>query len=368
MDQLRGMDGQNISRTFGFKPNLVLRAVKNFYYRNQQQQRPGGVFPREGQQLQQQLPNTNLGMPQPPNMMPQPQLNDRKMNKRQSPQQQFNPQLQNKPQTNPQLPVPNNINQENPTQPAQHQQLVPGVNAGAAAVPVPVPNQPHAKQYSNLAINDPSLLNQPLYFNQMNMYNSDASVYDMYASMGGINFDNLGISSKMPLDEMFLLNAAIIIDKYELRNGNVFILKTFPRYYDKSLLMLLQDNDVPGLAQNLNFWITRATQSFRNGDENLKNALNTYSPNTYFLPIDSALNRFTDRERLNNNSFLFDVLFRSHRVSNRILFDYYMDDKSRGGYFTDTGLPVSTRHKRVNGVEESKTFCFIFKFFALEDD
>jgi hypothetical protein len=89
------------------------------------------------------------------------------------------------------------------------------------------------------------------------------------------------------------------------------------------------------------------------GDETLRNALNAFGPNTYFLPTDQAFNRFTDRDRLNNNSFLFDVLFRSHRVSYMILFDYYLGDTTMN-YFTDTRLPVVTRHRRINGQDDSK--------------
>ncbi|CAF0733711.1 unnamed protein product [Brachionus calyciflorus] len=180
---------------------------------------------------------------------------------------------------------------------------------------------------------------------------NDSSAFDMYSqinpNLAQSVSSNSPISSKLPYDEVFLLNNALILDMFELTNGIVYLINAYPRFYDKSLLVLLNDNDVNGLGQNLNYWIARAAQSFRLGDENLKNALNAYGPNTYFLPIDSALNKFNDREKLNNNSFLFDQLFKSHRVSNRILFDYYLDESSPV-ILTDTGLPVNTKHYRVN--------------------
>jgi uncharacterized surface protein with fasciclin (FAS1) repeats len=98
------------------------------------------------------------------------------------------------------------------------------------------------------------------------------------------------------------------------------------------------------------FWVQQAQTSFQRGDENLRNALNAYGPNTYFLPIDSATRAFSEKQMLNNATYLFDVIFRSHRISNQLLFDYYLDD-SRKTYYTDTGLPVSTKHRRINGQE-----------------
>ena len=96
------------------------------------------------------------------------------------------------------------------------------------------------------------------------------------------------------------------------------------------------------------FWINRAEQSFKEGNENLRNALNAYGPNTFFLPVDTAFNKFPNRDLLNNNSYLVDVLLKSHRVSNLNLFDYYLDDPSVT-YYTDSQLPVSASHRYVDG-------------------
>ena len=105
----------------------------------------------------------------------------------------------------------------------------------------------------------------------------------------------------------------------------------------------------------------------RLGDETLSNALNAYGPNTYFLPTDQAFQQFTYRANLSNASFVYDVLFKAHRVSSQILFDYYLDDTAVT-YYTDyisptsqgssssgvnsRQLPVSTVHRIVNGKED----------------
>lgn len=259
LDSLRQLNGQNISKTLGYKPRLVLRTVRNFYLSNKK---------------------------------------DTKRKKRQ-------------------------------------------------AVYPPVSFQTTS---STFAPNLPNSLSANSF-----VQTNDSSAYDMYAqkypNLSQDVASNSPISAKLPYDEVFLLNNALVIDMFELSNGIVYLINSYPRFYDKSLLFLITDNDVNGLGQNLNYWIARAAQSYRLGDENLKNALNAYGPNTYFLPVDSALNKFNDRDKLNNNTFLFDQLFKSHRVSNRILFDYYLDDFTPTVY-TDTGLPVVTKHTRVNNQDQ----------------
>lgn len=103
------------------------------------------------------------------------------------------------------------------------------------------------------------------------------------------------------------------------------------------------------------------------GDESLSNALNAFGPNTYFLPTDQAFQTFTYRANLSNSSFVVDVLFKAHRVSGQILFDYYLDETAQT-YYTDympgiyqggasnTNMqqryPVSTVHRIINGKED----------------
>lgn len=86
-------------------------------------------------------------------------------------------------------------------------------------------------------------------------------------------------------------------------------------------------------------------------DESLKDALSVYGPNTYFIPIDQAMNAFGSGS-FTNNKYLMDILFRTHRVSNLALFDYYLTDQA-SNYYTDTGLPVDTTFSRVNGQDQS---------------
>jgi len=103
------------------------------------------------------------------------------------------------------------------------------------------------------------------------------------------------------------------------------------------------------------------------GDESLSNALNAFGPNTYFLPTDQAFQTFSYRANLSNSSFVVDVLFKAHRVTGQILFDYYLDDTAQT-YYTDympgiyqgstsntnmqQRFPVSTVHRIINGKED----------------
>ena len=40
------------------------------------------------------------------------------------------------------------------------------------------------------------------------------------------------------------------MDKIDLSNGIVYMISAFPRYYEKSIYMLLKDNSITGLSQN----------------------------------------------------------------------------------------------------------------------
>ena len=98
----------------------------------------------------------------------------------------------------------------------------------------------------------------------------DMSIYEIYSQMyGGLSSTYTGpsISPKLPMDELFLINNAIILDKFECTNGIVYIIDSYPQYYDKSLYLLAKDNSVAGLAPNINLWINRADQSFQRGDD-----------------------------------------------------------------------------------------------------
>lgn len=178
---------------------------------------------------------------------------------------------------------------------------------------------------------------------------SELNMYEQYEEIYGKQptYQGPPISPKLPQDELYLINNAIILDRFELTNGIVYFIDAYPQYYDKSLYVLSKDNEVNGLRQNINSWINKADQSFTQGNENLKNALNAYGPNTFFLPTDQSFNKFTDRQLLNNDTFLVDMVLKSHRISNQILFDYYLDNP-KVTYMTDANLPVSTRHRYLN--------------------
>lgn len=352
-----------MTKTFGFKPNLVIRVVKNFYSRQHDAaQLKSKVQPNFNQQ-QQQMNQMN---PQQPNMyqQQQQQLNSNPNN------MNMNPQMATQPKKFPRqvtpYPYPGQTTYR-PYGPMRQQDsmmstMYPGMSTsyypgmptqsyfpGQQSTPSYYPGQSTPQYYPGQST--------PIMPQTNNMpYNpqSDMSIYDIYSQMYGgqsSTYTGPSISPKLPMDELFLINNAIILDKFECTNGIVYVLNAYPRYFDKGLLSLLQTGEVNGLSQNLNFWITRASQSFRLGDENLKNALNAFGPNTFFLPTDQAFTKYNDRDKLNNASFLFEYIFRSHRISNQNLFDYYLDDPSTT-YFTDTGLPVSTRHRRVNGMDE----------------
>lgn len=190
--------------------------------------------------------------------------------------------------------------------------------------------------------------------NQAGLENqSELNLYEQHEEIYGKkpNYEGPPISPKLPQDELYLLNSAIILDKFELTNGIVYLIDSYPQYYDSSLYMLSKSNSINGFSQNINNWINKADQSYLKNDENLKNALNAYGPNTFFLPTDASFNKFTDRQLLNNDSFLVDVILKSHRISNQLLFDYYLDDP-KATYMTDARLPVSTKHRYVNNKVE----------------
>ena len=99
--------------------------------------------------------------------------------------------------------------------------------------------------------------------------------------------------------------------------------------------------------KNKSFIQTQATAAARAGNDNLQNALKVVGPNTYFVPADSAFQAFGNPSQLMNFTFLYEILFKSHRISNQIIFDYYFDGPQT--YYTDTLLPVSTVHRRLAG-------------------
>lgn len=290
-------DGLNITsaQTFGYKPRYSLRMVGNFYNR-QLDQTVSSVQSRKKRQF-----NQNQG--------------DQNQNNMNNNQNNMNNNQNNQNQNNQNGQVNNQFGQNN-------------------------------QNNQNGQINSE--------MNRDGIIQSDLNLYEQHEQMFGKKPDYQGppISPKLPQDELYLLNSAIILDRFELTNGIVYLIDSYPQYYDSSLYMLSKAPNAPtGLGQNINFWLNRADESYRKGDGNLKNALNAYGPNTWFLPTDASFNKFTDRQLLNNDTFLVDTILKSHRVSGQVLFDYYLDDP-KVTYTTDSLLPVSTRHRYVNNKVE----------------
>ena len=338
LERIRQLNGSSLTSTFGFRPHLILRSTKNFYLNQlmqstSQDTRYNKIYQQQSTPLYNQQFSTRMN-----------KRKRRQAYTTRSPYQNY-PQSSYYPGSNTQYPGQT-------FSPNQYSTMYPGQQIGQFSTLFPGQTTTFRQDqfYPNNNNNQSFYPNQPY---QQQQQQSQSSVYEMYSQMYGSSnkYDGPPISAKLPRDELFLLNNAIILDRFDLLNGIVYLINANPRYYEKSILGLLTDGDVNGLASNLNFWITKAAQSFRLGDENLKNALNAYGPNTYFLPTDTGINKFTNREQLNNASFLFDILFKSHRVSNQLLFDYYLDDPAQN-YYTDGGLPVSTAHRRVNGIDE----------------
>lgn len=188
--------------------------------------------------------------------------------------------------------------------------------------------------------------------NNTNIYNQFSYLYQQQQQQQV--YQGPPISPLLPLDELYLINNAIILEQFECSNGFVYIINAYPRYYDKSLWNLITTEN--GLRQTLDQWRSRtiALQA-----DVIRNALNSYASNTYFLPSDIAFQQFNNQSLLNNASFLYDVLLKSHIITGRVLFDYYFDKQSPTSsqtstngqlgnqeiYKTDTGLQVFTEHR-----------------------
>ncbi len=96
----------------------------------------------------------------------------------------------------------------------------------------------------------------PNNLNRDGVIQSDLNMYEQYEQMYGKKPDYQGppISPKLPQDELYLLNSAIILDRFELTNGIVYLIDSYPQYYDSSLYMLPKDpNTVTGLGQNIKY-------------------------------------------------------------------------------------------------------------------
>lgn len=225
LERIKQMNGRNLSRTFGYMPRLTLRVVPNHYSRQLSHKQPGQINKRQIMPTTTQ--NSFYG-------------------------QQGNQNLYGQSTTPYYGP---------PTTPSSFY----GQQSTSSSFYGQQPayfGQPTTKYYGPPT--PPGMVNptlNPMYGanpmnSGMNSTQSDLSIYDQYNTMYGSSsglqpYDGPNISPKLPQDELYLLNSAIVLDKFDLTNGVVYLINAYPRYFDKSLYALLRDNGFNGLSQNL---------------------------------------------------------------------------------------------------------------------
>ena len=80
-----------------------------------------------------------------------------------------------------------------------------------------------------------------------------SSIYNQFVNMYGLaaeQYNGPAISIKFPQDELYLLNDAILLDYFVCSNGIVYLMNSYPRYYDMSVYQLLTSGTIPTLTQN----------------------------------------------------------------------------------------------------------------------
>jgi hypothetical protein len=201
LERLGTMDGRNITRTYGYKPNFVLRVLPNPYLHSYQQQQQQKQYVQQQQQEQFQM-QQNI----------QPGLNNMMQNPTLSPQMQSKRKRQNTPSAlgtyppNQPIGVPGTQNYVNqiPNQPLNNQQLSGNIQTNQQLIGNNqyIPNNDNLNR-AQYGVN-PQYPNQVLGGAVPNV-NPDASVYEQFvAENGGVgqNVDGLGISSKLPKDQV----------------------------------------------------------------------------------------------------------------------------------------------------------------------
>lgn len=113
--------------------------------------------------------------------------------------------------------------------PNQNQNLYPNQNQNL------YPNQNQNQLYSGSM------------YNNSNIYNQVSGLY----SGAQQQYYGPPISIQFPQDELYLINDAILLDKYELSNGIIYLMNSYPRYYENSLYQILRSNTIAGLSQSL---------------------------------------------------------------------------------------------------------------------
>ncbi len=100
-----------------------------------------------------------------------------------------------------------------------------------------------------------STLNPSTTINQVNVNNT--SIYNQFVSMYGLSpgssYNGPAISTKFSQDELFLVNDGILLDFFACSNGIIYMISTYPQYYDYSALNLLKSGLIPSLTQSTKY-------------------------------------------------------------------------------------------------------------------
>ena len=219
MDRLRQMNGLNITRTFGYKPMLMTRVVKNFYSESNQETLPGAgssyqqmnINQQQQPMMQQQPPMMSQQSPmaqqQPAGKRSVKDNEDEELKsilKRSRVLRQLYPNPNNQPNYPPQTtPFPGVTSYQGQTSyPGQTTypglSYQPGQFPGQTQYPGQMPGQqfPDQTQYPG-----------QIFPGQIPLSNqSSSSIYDIY-SQGSVNrnqnYQGPKISLKLPQDEVF---------------------------------------------------------------------------------------------------------------------------------------------------------------------
>ena len=99
-----------------------------------------------------------------------------------------------------------------------------------------------------------STLNMPTATTSTQTVNPNStSIYTQFSSMYGLTaeqYNGPAISPKFSQDELYLLNDAILLDYFVCSNGIIYLMNSYPRYYDTSAYQLLISGVIPSLTQN----------------------------------------------------------------------------------------------------------------------
>jgi hypothetical protein len=238
-------------------PRLFVRVVKNSYRRQLQsdlmpsttlpiqqlamggsvpnQQYPNQQLPNQqyaGAMPNQQYPNQQVPNQQYPGAMPNQQMPNQQFPNQQMPNQQYPGAMSNQQMPNQQIPNQQMPNQQFPNQQMPNQQY-----------PGAMPNQQMPNQQYQMNSGQVS------YLNNSNIYTQYGYLYQ--GQSGQNTYSGPQISVEFPQDELFLINDAILLQKYECMNGIIYLMSTNPQYYTQTVWQLISNTQpVLGLSSN----------------------------------------------------------------------------------------------------------------------